>query len=59
MKQLISVDELRELNAQEWQDFKAHWPMRVLDLAIDLGAGTVLGVALGLAALIATMEHLA
>lgn len=47
---------LRELNAQDWQDFKAHWPMRVLDVAADFGCGTVLGVLFGLAVFIYGME---
>lgn len=55
---LKTREELRELNAQSWEDFKAHWPMEVLDVLIALGAGTLLGVALGLSAVLYALQQL-
>lgn len=45
---LKTREQLRDLNAQQWADFKAHWPMEVLGLVRDLGVGTLLGMLLGL-----------
>lgn len=53
---LRTREQLRELNAQDWADFKSHWPMRVIELVLDIGAGTLLGVLLGLALLLAALE---
>lgn len=49
MKRLITRRRLAELNAQSWQDFKAHWPMEVLRILGDLGGGFAFGLALVLA----------
>ncbi len=56
---LVTPERLRELNAQDWQDFKAHWPMRLTDLLLDFGAGTLLGTALGLALVLYAVQALA
>lgn len=56
---LRTREQLRELNAQDWQDFKAHWPMRAIELCLDIGAGTLLGVLLGLSALLAVLDGFA
>lgn len=53
---LKTREQLRELNAQQWEDFKAHWPMELLDLLRDLGAGTLLGVLLGLSCVLYALE---
>lgn len=56
---LKTREQLRELNAQDWADFKAHWPMRVTELALDVGAGTLLGVLLGLSAVLSVVVGVA
>lgn len=56
---LKTREQLRELNAQEWADFKAHWPMHLLALLVDLGGGMLLGVLLGLSCLLYVVERLA
>lgn len=57
-KTLKTREQLRELNAQDWADFKAHWPMRLWELLMDFGAGTLLGVLLGLSMLLYVLETL-
>lgn len=56
-KDLKTVEHLRKLNEQEWADFKAHWPMRLWELLMDFGAGTLLGVLLGLSMLLYVLER--
>ncbi len=46
---LKTREQLRDLNAQQWADFKAHWPMHLVEFLNDFGAGTILGLLLGLA----------
>lgn len=53
---LVTRERLRELNAQQWQDFKAHWPMHVYDLLVDFGGATGLGVLLGLSLVLYALE---
>ena len=53
---MISREQLRELNAQAWSDFRAHWPMEVLRLLLDVGGGFCFGFALGLAFLVFVLE---
>lgn len=48
----------RGLAADQWDDFRKHWPRHVLELLLDIGAGTLLGVALGLSALIYALHRL-
>lgn len=57
-KTLKTREQLRELNAQDWADFKAHWPMRLWELLMDFGAGTLLGVLLGLSMLLYVLERI-
>lgn len=57
-RRLKTREQLCELNAQEWADFKVHWPMHVLGLAKDFGAGTLLGVLLGFSMLLYVLERL-
>ena len=57
-KTLKTSEQLRELNAQDWADFKVHWPMRLLELLMDFGAGTLLGVLLGLSMLLYVLERI-
>lgn len=45
---LKTREQLRDLNAQQWADFKAHWPMHFVEIFKDLFLGTLLGAALGL-----------
>lgn len=45
---LKTREQLRELNAQAWSDFKAHWPMGLVACVREFAVGTLLGVALGL-----------
>ncbi|NPC57016.1 hypothetical protein [Caenimonas soli] len=59
MRTLRTRRELALLNAQARSDFKAHWPMRVYDLFMDLAGGTLLGLALGLAALLSVLVRAA
>lgn len=54
---MINVEQLRALNAQEWQDFKKHWPMVILKLLIDAGGGFLFGVAFCLAIFIHALEY--
>lgn len=55
---LKTREQLRELNAQDWSDFKAHWPMRLVDFLTDLGAGTLLGLILGLSVVLYALRSL-
>jgi len=55
---LKTREQLRELNAQDWSDFKAHWPMRLVDLLIDFCAGTLLGLLLGLSVVLYALRSL-
>lgn len=55
---LVTRRRLAELNAQDWADFRAHWPMRVLDLIGELGGGFLFGVCLGLAAVLWALHSL-
>jgi hypothetical protein len=57
MLKLKTREQLAELNAQAWADFKAHWPMHVLEICRDAGTGTLLGVALGLALVIEVLPR--
>lgn len=54
---LKTREQLRELNAQDWQDFRAHWPMRFWELLMDVGAGTLLGLLLGISSVLYVMER--
>ncbi|MDP3109018.1 hypothetical protein [Hydrogenophaga sp.] len=54
---LKTREQIRELNAQAWHDFKAHWPMEVLEFLVDLGVGTLLGVLLGLSLVLYVIER--
>lgn len=56
---LKTREQLRELNAQSWADFKAQWPMHVYDLLLAFGGATLLGVALGLSGVLYALEALA
>lgn len=49
MRRFVTRRRLAELNSQEWADFRAHWPMRIVSLVADLGIGTLLGAGLGFA----------
>lgn len=49
---LKTREQLRELNAQQWADFKAHWPMEVLCFLRDFGFSAALGASLGFASAI-------
>lgn len=40
---------MREERGLDWQSFRHHWPMHVLGFLQDVGAGTALGVCLGIA----------
>lgn len=50
--------QLALLNAQDWRDFKAHWPMRVYELVMEFAGGTLLGVVLGLSLFLYALEQL-
>lgn len=54
---LKTREQLRELNAQQWADFRAHWPLRLWDLLMDIGAGTLLGLLLGLSVLLYVIQR--
>jgi len=56
---LKTREQLRELNAQQWADFKRHWPMEVFRLLADMGVGLLLGMLLGLALLLFVLWGLA
>lgn len=56
---LKTREQLRELNAQDWQDFRAHWPMRLFQLLVDVGAGTLLGLLLGLSLVLYVLRSVA
>lgn len=55
---LKTREQLRDLNSQDWSDFKAQWPMRVVELLLDVGAGTLLGLLLGLSVLLYALRSL-
>jgi hypothetical protein len=55
---MMTVQRLRELNAQGWADFKKHWPMVVLGLLVEMAGGFLFGVALSLATFVYLLEHL-
>lgn len=55
---LKTREQLRDLNAQDWLDFRAHWPMRLLELLVDVGAGTLLGLLLGLSVVLYALRSL-
>lgn len=40
------------LNAQDWADFRKHWPMRLLDFVGEFGFGLLLGAALGFSVIV-------
>lgn len=54
----ITRERLRELNAQEWEDFVAYWPMYLVELLVDFGGATALGVLLGLSVVFCALEVL-
>lgn len=54
---LKTREQLRDLNAQQWLDFKTQWPMHVFDLLVDFGGGTLLGVLLGLSLFLYVLQH--
>jgi F0F1-type ATP synthase assembly protein I len=55
---LKTREQLRELNAQQWSDFKVQWPMHIFDLLVDFGGGTLLGVLLGLSLFLCVLQSL-
>lgn len=54
---LKTREQLRDLNAQQWLDFKTQWPMHVFYLLVDFGGGTLLGVLLGLSLFLYVLQH--
>jgi hypothetical protein len=53
----ITRKRLAVLNRQEWEDFKQHWPMELLRLALDACWGTLLGILLGLSIVVWVLEQ--
>lgn len=51
--------ELAVLNAQDWADFKAHWPMHLVELLARFAVATLLGLAFGLSLALWALERLA
>jgi len=56
---MIDSQQLKELNAQDWADFKAHWPMRVMDAFKEVCGGFVVGVFSGLLAVMWAIKFIA
>lgn len=50
---------MRAAEAQEWRNWKAHWPMHLLAFLQDLTGAIFLGIGLGLATLLWLLERLA
>lgn len=50
--------QLAVLNAQDWADFKLHWPMRVASFFYELVGGFAFGLALALAAWLWLIDQL-
>jgi hypothetical protein len=55
-RRFVTRRRLAQLNAQAWEDFRAHWPMHVLQLVQDFSAGFLAGTALGLALLVYALD---
>lgn len=51
--------QLALLNAQEWADFKKHWPMELLQLVNHTISGFLLGFALALALFVYGLQRFA
>lgn len=57
MKTLITREQLRDLNAQSWEDFKCHWPMELFRLFVDICGGFAFGLCLCLALFLYALEN--
>lgn len=49
--------QIRLSNAQDWADFKQHWPMEVFDFFVQIVGGFLFGVALALSAFVYALSR--